>query len=143
MGDEKGTSTDEYFLLEDWKMTKDRIKHFDDVVIRIRVQAIPISSVFFIAGWGLFREGFGWASWLFILAAIYILPIAVLDYFHYNLLVKAVRHAIDLEQNKFHNKLQITQKLTSRWLTFLHSFAALGIYSAIFIAALYCFNATI
>ena len=135
--------SDGELYLKDWEITKDRIKHFDEIVMRIRVQDIPISSAFFIAGWGLHNEGYQWAPWLFLLASVYILPIAAFDYFHYILLVKAVRHAIWLEQNKFDNKIQITQKLTSRWLSILHVGAAAGIYIVIFIASLYCFNMTI
>jgi len=135
--------TDEDLYLKDWEITKDRIKHFDDIVMRIRVQAIPISSAFFIAGWGLHQEGYEWAPWLFIMAAIYIFPIALLDYFHYILLTKSVSHAIDIEKNKFNNKLQITSKLTTPYLSFVHSLAATIIYIMIFISAIYCFNITI
>jgi hypothetical protein len=31
-------------VLKDWEMTKDRIKHFDDATIRLRLQGIPIGT---------------------------------------------------------------------------------------------------
>ena len=41
---------DEDLILKDWEMTKDRIKHFDDVIIRLRIQGIPIAAAIQAAG---------------------------------------------------------------------------------------------
>src|SRR6266567_1441091 len=44
------SKTDSELYLKDWEMTKDRIKHFDDVVIRIRTQGVPLATAILAAG---------------------------------------------------------------------------------------------
>jgi hypothetical protein len=139
---------DEDLVFEDWKMTKDRIKHFDDIVIRLRLESVPITVAIIGAGLGSFQYmskvifrinnySLSAASIVLLLAAIYILPVCVLDVFHYKLLVIAVNHAKSIEQQeRFQGKLQITTKLTSPTLTIIHLVFAMMIYAGLFIAAI-------
>jgi hypothetical protein len=139
---------DDDLVLEDWKMTKDRIKHFDDIVIRLRLGGVPIASAIIGAGLASFQYtstvvfrtnsyAINATSIVILLGALYILPICVLDLFHYHLLLIAVNHARSIEQQeRFKGKLQITTKLTSPTLTKLHRLFALIIYIAVFVTAL-------
>jgi len=139
---------DEDLILEDWKMTKDRIKHFDDVVIRLRLGGVPIASAIISAGLASFQytsrvlfNFFGYSisgtSIIILLGAAYILPICVLDVFHFKLLTIAVGHARNIEQqDRFKGRLQVTTKLTSPILTKIHLIVALTIYIAIFVTAI-------
>ena len=139
---------DEDLVLEDWKMTKDRIKHFDDIVIRLRLEGVPISMAIIGAGLGSFQYtskvifnvghySISATSIVLLLAALYILPLCILDAFHYHLLVIAVDHARSIEQQeRFQGKLQITTKLTSPTLTIIHLVVAMVIYVGLFIASI-------
>jgi hypothetical protein len=139
---------DDDLILEDWKMTKDRIKHFDDIVIRLRLGGVPIASAIIGAGLASFQYTSTllfhiWSytinatSIVILLGALYILPICILDVFHYHLLVIAVDHARQIEQqDKFRGKLQITTKLTSPILTKIHLSVAIIIYTFVFSIAL-------
>jgi hypothetical protein len=139
---------DEDLILEDWKMTKDRIKHFDDIVIRLRLEGVPITSAIIGAGLASFQYtskvvfrinnyALNATSIVLLLGAFYIFPICILDLFHYRLLVIAVDHARSIEQEeKFKGRLQITTKLTSPTLTRIHLIVAMFIYVALFIGAI-------
>jgi len=37
-------SDDDLLQLEDWKVSKDRIKHFDDIIMRTRIGGLPIAT---------------------------------------------------------------------------------------------------
>jgi len=143
--------SDEEFKLEDWKMTKDRIKHFDDVLMRTRVEGIPIATALQAAAFVTAKDVgyiqtkipliFGTISLpvfsLIILASLaYLIPVLLLDILHFVLLKKAVEHAYDLEE-ELGNKIKITHKLTSFWLTLLHTVGAYLIYAVIFLAGIY------
>ncbi len=143
--------SDEAFKLEDWKMTKDRIKHFDDVLMRTRVEGIPIATALQAAAFVTAKD-VGYIQTkipfigdpislpvfsLIILASLaYLVPVLLLDILHFVLLKKAVEHAYDLEK-QLGNKIQITHKLTSFWLTLLHTVGAYLIYGMIFAAGIY------
>lgn len=139
---------DEDLILEDWKMTKDRIKHFDDIVIRLRLEGVPITMAIIGAGLASFQYtskvifqisnySLNATSIVILLGALYILPVCILDLFHYHLLVIAVDHAKSIEQQeRFRGKLQITTKLTSPTLTIIHVVVAMVIYVTLFVAAL-------
>jgi quinol-cytochrome oxidoreductase complex cytochrome b subunit len=139
---------DEDLILEDWKMTKDRIKHFDDIVIRLRLEAVPIAIGIIGAGLTSFQYtskvifrinniSLNATSIVILMAALYIVPVCVLDLFHYHLLLIAVNHARSIEQQeRFKGKLQITTKLTSPILTLIHLIFALAIYVMLFVASL-------
>ncbi|WP_165394841.1 hypothetical protein [Methanofollis fontis] len=124
--------------LEDWKMTKDRISHFDDVIIRLRIQGIPIALSIMVLGALLLPflsnetvPFLGWnaSSLPFLAAALYLFPICLLDIVHYKLLVHAVQHALDIEKEPpFEGTLQITGQLTNPWYTRIHTTVAIIIY---------------
>lgn len=132
-------------LLEDWKMTKDRIKHFDDVVIRIRLQGIPIATAIFAVGFASFqytreiRLSIGCSTinapaLIILLGSLYLIPIFALDLFHFRLLLISVEHARTIEQeSKFKGRLQITTNLTSPKLTKLHTAVAVLLYLGVII----------
>lgn len=139
---------DEDLILEDWKVTKDRIKHFDEVVIRLRLGGIPIASAIIGAGLASFqytsqivfnigRFTINATSIVILLGAFYLLPIFALDMFHFHLLLISVKHARQIEQQKkYKGKLQITTKLTSPILTKMHTAIAILIYVGVFATAL-------
>lgn len=127
-------------ILKDWEMTKDRIKHFDDVVIRMRLQGIPIATAIMAVGLASFPYThaikvflFQWittaTSVIIALGSIYLIPILALDALHYKLLLLSVDHAKRIEQlPKYKGKLQITTVLTSPKLTRLHTICAGAVY---------------
>lgn len=129
-------------------MTKDRIKHFDDVVIRLRLGGIPIASAIIGAGLASFQYTskivfticdltINATSIVMLLGAFYLLPIFALDVFHFQLLKISVEHARQIERlEKYKDKLQITTKLTSPTLTKVHTLIAIIIYLSVFITAL-------
>ena len=77
--------------------------------------------------------------YVFLFASLYLLPIAFLDFFHFNLLLKAVKHAQYIENNYFDGKLQITTKLTSPILTILHTVFVILVYVIVIIAGIASF----
>lgn len=139
---------DEDLVFEDWKMTKDRIKHFDDVCVRIRIGGVPIASAIIGAGLSSFEYtsrisftigtyNINATSIVILFGTFYLLPIFALDMFHFYLLLVSVKHAREIEQReKFKNKLQITTKLTSPALTRIHTGIAVVIYVGIFLTGL-------
>src|SRR5438046_6606007 len=130
-------------------MTKDRIKHFDDMVIRIRTQGVPVATAILAAAFiasptlksiqvDLSLIKVSSLSLVFGASALLITAIGLLDMLHYNLLLLAVNHALELEnRSEFKGKLRITHKLTSPLLTFAHSAAATAIYVSVAGAAVY------
>lgn len=134
--------------LEDWKMTKDRIKHFDDVIMRTRVGGLPIATglqtVAFLTSDtigkihpDLIPFNLSIFSLIMISSVFYIIPVFLFDILHFQLLVKAVRHAREIEaSDHFKGKLQITTKLTSHKLTTLHRYAGYAIYIAIMVTGI-------
>lgn len=131
------TMKDEEFFIKDWEMTKDRIKHFDDVVIRLRIQGLPIATAIQAAGWISFPYtkniivpffNCTTAALILLFGSLYLIPIMILDMFHLHLMLKAVGYAKFIENDKFGGKIQITNKLTSRGLTLLHSVVAASVY---------------
>jgi len=127
--------------LEDWKMAKDRIKHFDDVIMRTRIQGLPIGTglqaVAFITSNSIGRVQWDVSGYFSIpvfslimfASVLYLIPVFLFDIVHFRLLILSVRHAREIEnQSCFKDKLQITNKLTSPKLTRLHEFAGYGIY---------------
>jgi len=123
-------------VLEDWKMTKDRIKHFDDVVIRLRLQGIPIGTAIQAIGIASFQYtqnvrfwNINATSFIILLGSLYLIPIFLLDILHYRLLLISVSHAKQIEaMPTYKDKLQITTKLTSPKLTRLHTICTILVY---------------
>jgi len=136
---------DEELFLKDWEVTKDRIKHFDDEVIRLRIQGLPIATAIQAAGWISFPYtknisvpflGCTTPSFILLFGSVYLIPILALDLFHLKLLLIAVNHARFIETERFGGKLQITTKLTSRKLTLLHTLAAILVYGFVIVFGL-------
>lgn len=132
--------------LEDWKMTKDRIKHFDDMVMKTRVQGLPIATAIqAIAFASLASVGkiqttildLSVFSLIIIASLIYLVPVLLLDILHLILLSKAVKHAKNIEENFFKETISITRILSSRKLTALHVAGGIGIYAVVFGAGFY------
>jgi len=141
MGSENLTK-EEYLILKDWEVTKDRIKHFDNVVMTVRVHGIPISTAFLTIGWVLISNNpdLKWVRYVFLFASLYLIPIAFLDFLHYDLMLKSVKHAKKIEKTTpFNNTLKITTKLTSPVLTTFHTVSALLVYGIVIIAGFISF----
>ncbi len=123
-------------MFEDWKMTKDRIKHFDETMLRLRIQGIPMAAAIIAAAFASMEYtrhvvvfGFPLTSLILFLGSFYIVPIFGLDYFNFRLLVAAVNHARWIEeQPEFKGKLQVTTKLTSQRFTVNHRLLAFLLY---------------
>jgi len=133
---------EEYLILKDWEVTKDRIKHFDNVVMTIRVHGIPISTAFLTIGWVLISNNpdLKWIRYVFLFASLYLIPIAFLDFLHYDLMLKSVKHAKKIEKMAiFNNTLKITTKLTSPILTTFHTVSALLVYGIVIVAGFISF----
>lgn len=133
---------DKALYLEDYRMTQDRIKHFENILTRIRVGAFPVTAVFIGLAFGFLTftdakdisiniHGYNIsiASLIFLISGIYFLSMALLDKFYYKLLQRVIEHAKYLEQNIFDNKLQITTKLTSNDSKNLHENARRLLYT--------------
>lgn len=143
---------DDEIILEDWKMTKDRIKHFDDVVMRTRLQGLPIATALQAAAF-LTSDTVGRInvnilnlniinlpvfSLIILAGLVYLIPVILLDAVHFKLLMQAVKHAQKIEQmSRFKEKLGITTALTGGWLTVLHAGGAAVAYFLIIIVGSY------
>lgn len=134
-------------VFEDWKKAHDKIEHCSDIVIRLRLEGISIASAIIGAGLATFQYTseivfnidkitINGTSIVILLGAVYLLPIFALDMFYYKLLLISVKHARQIEQEKYKGDLQITTKLTSKALTTAHAVIAIIIYVGIFITAL-------
>ena len=117
---------DEDYYLEDWKMTKDRIAHFDNKILTVRLQGMPIATGIQAAGIGLsgylseIESPLPVFSLIMLVSIVYIIPIFFLDIYNLKLLRLSVGHAIDLERDKFNKKISITHSLTSDKLSALN-----------------------
>lgn len=132
--------TDDELILKDWEMTKDRIKHFDDAVIKLRTEGIPIAVAIQGGAWAALNYTkdlripiLCWnptvVSIVFLLGFFYLLGIGMLDALHFHLLRIAVRHGRGIERlPQFKDKLLITTKLTGKGLTLVHFIGALITY---------------
>jgi len=112
------------YVLEDWKMTKDKISHFDDILFRTRLEGLPISTglqaaAFAVDGFvgsmhlAIFGHNIPIFSLIMLASVFYLIPIMMLDKLYFKFLCTAVDHAESIEENNFENKIQITTKLTS------------------------------
>ena len=131
------------YVFEDWKMAKDRIKHFDDVVVRIRLQGLGIAATIMSIGaaslqfTGAVRISIGpytvaGSAVIVLLGSFYLIPVAALDYFHYQLLIRSVGRALEIERlEPYSGKLCITTELTSVKLTRFHNAVLLAVYAVL------------
>jgi len=115
---------DDEIIIEDWKMTKDKISHFDDILFRTRLEGLPISTglqaaAFAVDGFvgsmhlAIFGHNIPIFSLIMLASVFYLIPIMMLDKLYFKFLCTAVDHAKSIEKNNFENKIQITTKLTS------------------------------
>lgn len=115
---------DDEYVFEDWKMTKDRIGHFDDVLFRTRLEGLPISTglqaaAFAVDGFvgsmhlAIFGHNIPIFSLIMLASVFYLIPIMMLDRLYFTFLVTAVKHAKSIEEKNFNEKIKITTKLTS------------------------------
>ena len=128
-------------------MTKDRIKHFDDVVMKTRVHGIPIATAMQIAAFvtaqnigGITTSFFGLSvfSLIIIASLVYLVPVLLLDIVHFVLLLRAVKHAKNIESiSTFKDNLRITHQLSDTKLTILHSVGGYLIYAFVFLGGLF------
>jgi hypothetical protein len=126
-------------------MTKDRIKHFDDVVMRTRTQGLPLATIIQaaafvtnqqIGSYSVFTIN-GFVIHLFPLIMLaglsYVISVLILDITHFKLLLKAVDHALTIEKTHFEGKLGITKALTTKSATWSHYIGAYLFYAVIII----------
>lgn len=123
-------------------MTKEQIRHFDDMIIRLRVEGISISLVIIGIGFTIVQLApnvvipiINWsaASAMFIFASLYLFPIFLFDMVHFKLLLTSVDYAISLENQYFAGKIALTNTLTSKYLTWLHTGAFYFLYLVIIV----------
>ena len=129
-------------VLEDWKMSKDRISCFDNAVLTIRISGIPLVLVIIGVGFVIIDKlneitipfiNCNGAILPFVFAALYTIPLCLLDALHYRLLKEAVEHAKSIENSKpFKDLLGITKALTSWKMTLVHTISLYALYSVIF-----------
>lgn len=111
-----------------WQMFKDRIKFFDDIISRLRLEGTPICIAIYT---------FGYLSnfWLvYLLGILYVSGILCLDILHMRFLMISVNKAKNIE-SKFENSiLSVTTDLESGKRTFIHYFGAGILYGSLIIA---------
>jgi len=132
--------------LEDWKMAKDRIKSFNTLIVTIRISGIPIVLIIMSIGFAIVDEAItnqipmihcNVAALPFIIAAVYIIPLFLLDKIYFQLLLDAVQHAKEIEESPpFKDVLGITRRLTSKKMERIHRRVMVAIYVAIFLLAI-------
>ena len=132
---------DEDFYLEDWKMTKDRIAHFDNKILTVRLQGIPIATGIQAAGIGLsgylseMTSPLPLFSLIMAISVLYIIPVFLLDIYNLKLLMLSVKHALDLE-TQLQKKLSITHSLTSDKLSALNKIGGAAVYLVIIVVGI-------
>ncbi len=109
-------------ILTNWSTFKDRIKFFDEIISRLRLEGTPICIA-------IFTLGFITKFWLiYLLGIIYILGILTLDLLHFRLLIESVKGAKEIESRIENNLLYVTQKLTKRSRTVIHIIGVIILY---------------
>jgi hypothetical protein len=133
-------------VLEDWKMAKDRIKSFNDQVNAIRISGIPLVLVIIAVGFVIIDKlnlitipliNCNAAIIPFVFAALFTIPLCLLDIIYYNMLLKAVQHAHSIERREpFKHLICITDKITCPKLQVLHTTSLVALYGTIFMLCL-------
>ncbi len=134
------TITESDIVLDDWKQTKENIRHFGNMLTQLRLQGIPIGTAIQAAGlitapttadirFPIAGLEISVASIILFAGSLYLVPIFALDVFHFSLLLSAVFHAIEIEEKAvFKGNLGLTHALTSPKATFIHIFFAFFTY---------------
>lgn len=109
-------------IVINWKTFKDRIKFFDDIIARLRLEGTPICI-------GIYTLGYLAQFWLiYLLGIFYIIGIFCLDYLHYKLLLVAVEKAKEIEEKFEDEILTVTKSLTTKKRTIYHSIGFIILY---------------
>lgn len=118
-------------ILLNWKTFKDRIKFFDEIISRLRLEGTPICI-------GIFTLGYLAQFWvIYLLGIIYISGILCLDILHFWLLIVSVKKAKEIEEKFEGNFLSVTQDLTSKLRTVFHILGVFILYIAFILAGIF------
>ena len=110
-------------IVTNWQTFKDRIKFFDDIIARLRLEGTPICI-------GIYTLGYLAHFWLiYLLGIFYISGILFLDLLHFKLLRVAVNEAKKIEDKFEHEILTVTKKLTTKWRTAFHFLGVFILYA--------------
>ena len=113
-----------------WTTFKDRIKFFDEIISRLRLEGTPICI-------GIFTLGYLAKFWLiYLLGIFYISGILLLDLLHFWLLLVSVNKALSIENNIEGNYLTVTRDLTNPSRTILHLLGVFILYCSLIIVGI-------
>lgn len=117
-------------IIINWKTFKDRIKFFDEIIARLRIEGAPIAI-------GIFTLGYLTSFWvIYLLGIFYLIGILCLDILHFELLIISVKNAKIIE-NKFEGDfLTVTKELTTTKRTIFHAIGFLILYGVLIIAGI-------
>ena len=109
-------------IVINWQTLKDRIKFFDDIIARLRLEGAPICI-------GIYTLGYlAHFQIIYLLGIFYIFGILCLDLLHFKMLRVAVKEAKKIE-DKFEDEiLTVTKSLTTTWRTALHFIGVFILY---------------
>ena len=109
-------------IVINWQTFKDRIKFFDDIIARLRLEGTPICI-------GVYTLGYLAHFWaIYLLGIFYIFGILCLDLLHFKLLLIAVKKAKEIEDKFEDGVLTVTKSLTTKWRTTLHFIGVVILY---------------
>ena len=109
-------------IVINWQTFKDRIKFFDDIIARLRLEGTPISI-------GIYTLGYIAHFWvIYLLGMVYIFGILCLDLLHFKLLLIAVKKAKEIEERFEDEILTVTKSLTTKWRTIYHFIGIFVLY---------------
>ncbi|MBN1802554.1 MAG: hypothetical protein JW891_13665 [Candidatus Lokiarchaeota archaeon] len=118
-------------IIINWKTYKSRIKFFDDIIARLRLEGTPICI-------GIYTLGFLAQFWvIYLLGIFYISGILCLDLLHLHLLLESVEQAKKIEDKFEKELLTVTHKLTSKKRTILHYLGIGILYATLFIVGIF------
>ncbi|MFX0059750.1 MAG: hypothetical protein ACFE75_04560 [Candidatus Hodarchaeota archaeon] len=110
-------------IVINWRTFKDRIKFFDDIIAKLRLEGTPICI-------GIYTLGYLAQFWLiYLLGIFYVIGILCLDSLHFILLMAAVKQAKKIEEKFEKEILTVTKYLTTNWRTALHFIGVFILYA--------------
>ena len=117
-------------IVINWQSFKDRIKFFDDIIARLRLEGTPICIGIYTLGYLVHFQ------LIYLLGIAYIFGILCLDLLHFKLLRVAVKKAKEIE-NKFEDGiLTVTKSLTTKWRTIYHFIGIFILYGVLIVAGI-------
>ena len=109
-------------IVINWQTLKDRIKFFDDIIARLRLEGTPICI-------GIYTLGYLAHFWaIYLLGIFYMIGILCLDLLHFKLLRVAVKEAQKIEDKFEDGILTVTKSLTTKWRTVFHFIGVIILY---------------